>query len=92
MTNLPPDQLAWLPVARQVIAGEFENADSATKESIRIGLRSTHHELAEKAMLILDGKGKIERPKPKPEAELPKAERAAEVRLPKKQEAQKSLF
>jgi hypothetical protein len=41
--SLPPDQAAWLPVARQVLAGEFDGCDRSTRESLTIGLRSIQH-------------------------------------------------
>ena len=41
--GLPPDQAAWLPVARQILAGEFDGADGSTQESLTIGLRSIPH-------------------------------------------------
>jgi hypothetical protein len=51
--RLPPDQAAWLPVARQVLAGEFENADRSTVESLVIGLRSITHPVCRQALARL---------------------------------------
>ena len=41
--SLPPDQAPWLHVARQVLAGEFDEADKSTIQSLVIGLRSIQH-------------------------------------------------
>jgi len=41
--NLSPDCAPWLHVARQVLNGEFDNADGSTVESLTIGLRGIHH-------------------------------------------------
>jgi hypothetical protein len=41
--NLPSDCAPWLHVAKQVLAGEFDDADKSTIESISIGLRSIQH-------------------------------------------------
>lgn len=38
-SDLTPDCAAWLPVARQILAGEFDGADRSTRESLIIGLR-----------------------------------------------------
>jgi hypothetical protein len=51
--SLPPDQAAWLPVAKQILAGEFEDADRPTRESLRIGLRSINHPLCQRALQCL---------------------------------------
>jgi len=40
---LPPDQAAWLPVARDVIAGKYRKCDSSTRESLTIGMRGIDH-------------------------------------------------
>lgn len=48
--GLPPDQVPWLHVARQVQAGEWEGADSSTRESLRIGLRSIQHPDCQRAL------------------------------------------
>lgn len=47
--HLPPDQAAWLPIARKVLEGKFYEADSSTRESIYIGLRGINHPDAKKA-------------------------------------------
>lgn len=41
--NLPLGQARWLPVARQILTGEFDGADRSTRESLIIGLRSIPH-------------------------------------------------
>jgi hypothetical protein len=41
--NLPPDCAPWLHIARQVMAGEFEDAHRSMIESLTIGLRSINH-------------------------------------------------
>ena len=50
---LPKDEAAWLPVARQVLAGEFDGADRSTLESLIIGLRGIAHPLCRQAFLRL---------------------------------------
>ena len=57
--NLTPDCAAWLHVARQILAGEFEGADSSTVASLTIGLRSILHPLCQRALERL-AKGKIQ--------------------------------
>jgi hypothetical protein len=49
----PPDQGAWLPIARQVLAGEFNGADRSTVESLIIGLRWIEHPDAQAAVAQL---------------------------------------
>ena len=51
--GLTPDCAAWLPVARQILAGEFVGADSSTIASLNIGLRSIPHPLCQRAMELL---------------------------------------
>lgn len=51
--SLPPDQAAWLPVARQILAGEFDGADKSTVESLTIGLRHIEHPLTRRALAWL---------------------------------------
>jgi hypothetical protein len=45
----------WLHIARQVLGGEFEGADSSTRESLLIGLRSIAHPDARQALARLSG-------------------------------------
>jgi len=47
---LRPDELPWLHVARQVLAGEFGGADRSTVESLTIGLRSIAHPVCHRAL------------------------------------------
>ena len=58
-SHLTPDCAAWLYVARQILAGEFEGADSSTVASLTIGLRSILHPLCQRALERL-AKGKIQ--------------------------------
>lgn len=51
--QLPPDQAAWIPVARQILAGEFAGADGSTRDSITIGLRRIKHPVCEAALRLL---------------------------------------
>ena len=51
--GLAPDCAAWLHVARQILAGEFDGADRSTSESLRIGLRSIPHPLCNRALARL---------------------------------------
>jgi hypothetical protein len=48
--GLLPDQAPWLHVAKQVLAGEFDMADSSTRESVTIGLRSIKHPVCQEAL------------------------------------------
>lgn len=48
--TLPPDQAAWLPVARQILAGEFKGADRSTVESLTIGLHGIRHPFCQQAL------------------------------------------
>jgi hypothetical protein len=49
-TSLPPNQAAWLPVARQVLGGEFDGADKSTAGSLLTGLRSINHPACRRAL------------------------------------------
>jgi hypothetical protein len=48
--GLAPDCAAWLYVARQILAGEFDGCDNSTRESLTIGLRSISHPLANRSL------------------------------------------
>lgn len=48
--GLAPDCAAWLYVARQILAGEFDGCDNSTRESLTIGLRSISHPLARRSL------------------------------------------
>ena len=50
---LTPDSESWLHVARQVIGGEFDQADDLTKKRLLIGLRSVPHPFCWKAIIRL---------------------------------------
>ena len=54
--DLPTDCASWLPVARQVLAGEFDGADRSTLESLTIGLRSVVHPVCQRALQRLGTK------------------------------------
>ena len=47
--RLTLDQVPWLHIARQVLAGEFDGADRSTVESLSIGLRNIAHPLSRRA-------------------------------------------
>ena len=51
--GLAPDCAPWLHVARQVLAGEFDGADSSTVASLTIGLRGIVHPLCVQALARL---------------------------------------
>ena len=42
-TQLPPDCVPWLHIARQILSGEFDGCDGSTRDSLTIGLRSIPH-------------------------------------------------
>jgi len=52
-TGLTPDCAPWLHVARQILAGEFDNANGSTRESLSIGLRSIRNALCQNALIRL---------------------------------------
>lgn len=51
------EEAAWLHVARQILAGEFENCDRSTSESLAIGLRSISHPICQQALARLKALG-----------------------------------
>ena len=51
--TLRPDEVPWIHVARQVLAGEFDGADPSTFESLTIGLRVIPHPLCREALARL---------------------------------------
>ena len=51
--NLPDDNGPWIHVARQILAGEFHQADNATVESLAIGLRNINHPKCREALALL---------------------------------------
>lgn len=53
-TQLPPDCVPWLHIARQVLNGEFVGADSSTVASLTIGLRSIPHPSCKQAVVRLN--------------------------------------
>lgn len=49
--QLTPDQVPWLHVARQILAGEFDGLlDISVRDSLEIGLRSIVHPLCRRAL------------------------------------------
>jgi hypothetical protein len=48
--GLAPDCAPWLHTAKQVLDGEFDGADSSTRESLIIGLRSIDHPVCRDAL------------------------------------------
>ena len=48
--GLRQDQIPWLHIAKQVLAGEFDGADRSMRESLTIGLRSIKHPLCRRAL------------------------------------------
>ena len=57
--NLTPDEIPWLHVARQILAGEFVGADNSTVASLTIGLQSILQPLCQRALERL-AKGKTQ--------------------------------
>jgi hypothetical protein len=55
---LPPDCAPWLHVAKQVLAGEFDEADRSTIEAVSIGLRAVKYPSCQRALERLRIKGK----------------------------------
>jgi len=53
--KLLDDEIPWLHVARQVMAGEFQGADRSTRESLTIGLRAIKHPECQSAATRLSG-------------------------------------
>ena len=58
--GLREDEIPWLHVARQILAGEFEGADRSTRESLMIGLRSIWHPDCHRALARLNPKNPLE--------------------------------
>lgn len=56
--NLSLDCAPWLHIARQILAGEFEGANSSTRESLAIGLRSIRHPVCDEALVRLKARPK----------------------------------
>lgn len=54
--NLPPDCAPWLHVARHILTGEFDGADSSTIESLTIGFRGIRHSLCQQALIRLNAR------------------------------------
>jgi hypothetical protein len=52
-------EMAWLPVAQQILAGEFDGCCGPMRENLVIGLRSIRHPACERALAMLeDGRDK----------------------------------
>lgn len=54
--HLKPDEIPWLHVARQVLAGEFDGADRSTVQSLTTGLRSISNPDTQAALELLRGR------------------------------------
>lgn len=54
---LPPDQAPWLHIAKQILSGEFDDADGSTRDSLSTGLRSILHPVCASAIKHLWPKG-----------------------------------
>lgn len=52
--NLPADCTPWLPTARQIMAGEFDNGDRSLLGSLLIGLRNIPHPACQQARARLE--------------------------------------
>jgi len=49
--GLDSDELPWLHIAKQILAGEFEGLlDRSVRKSLEIGLRSISHPLSQRAL------------------------------------------
>ena len=48
--GLAPDCAPWLHVGKQVLAGEFDNADGSTRAAVAIGLSAVHHPVCKRAL------------------------------------------
>jgi hypothetical protein len=48
--GLTPDCAPWLHTAKQILAGEFDDADHSTRASLTIGLRSIPHRVCQEAV------------------------------------------
>ena len=44
------DEQKWLITAERILHGDYDFADSSTRESLTIGLRSIKHELCQRAL------------------------------------------
>lgn len=49
------EEAAWVHIAKQILAGEFQGADSSTRKSLSIGLRSIKHPDCQRALERLGG-------------------------------------
>ncbi len=56
--HLPPDHAPWLHIARQLLAGEFDDADRSTVESLAFGLRGVRHPRSQRALARLNSQAK----------------------------------
>ena len=51
--GLSADCAPWLHIARQILAGEFDDADNSTVQSLTIGVRSIMHPTCQQALIRL---------------------------------------
>lgn len=56
-SGLAPDEVPWVHVARQVLAGEFDTGSRSLLESLLIGLRGIQHPDCQRARLKLEALG-----------------------------------
>jgi hypothetical protein len=49
-SNLAPDCLPWIGVARQILDGEFDGCNKSTCESLIIGLQHVEHPTCKRAL------------------------------------------
>jgi hypothetical protein len=52
--GLRPDELPWLPVAGQVLAGEFDSGTRSELESVWFGVRTIRHPVCQQARARLE--------------------------------------
>ena len=52
--RLAPDERAWLPVAAQILAGEWDSGTRSEIESVLIGVRGIAHPLCQQARARLE--------------------------------------
>ena len=56
-SGLAPDEIPWLHVAWQILAGEFDGLmDNSVRDSLGIGLRSIAHPLCVRALARLNSR------------------------------------
>jgi len=56
--GLTPDQVPWIHVARQVLAGEFSGAAGSLRASLVIGFKAVPHPICQQALDSIKGQTK----------------------------------